>query len=115
MCRQPLTDAGNDGFRHVRSLRTTSYDSRMSRAYGLIFVLFLAVSAPAAYARASSGQLLLSQSVGISQDEAAASVREATGGRVLDVRTETQDGVAVYAVKVLLPDGRIRVVTVGRP
>ena len=77
--------------------------------------MFLALSAPAAYARAWSGKLLLAQSNGITQDEAAAKVREATGGRVLDVRTGTQDGVVVYVVKVLLPDGRIRVVTVGGP
>lgn len=87
----------------------------MSRTHCLIFVLFLVVSAPAAFAHAGSGKLLLAQSNGISQDEAAAKVREATGGRVLDVRTETQDGVAVYVVKVLLPDGRVRLVTVGGP
>ena len=68
-----------------------------------------------AYAYAWPGKLLLAQSVGISQDEAAAKVREDTGGRVLDVQTESQDGVSVYLVKVLLPDGRVRVVTVGTP
>lgn len=87
----------------------------MSRTRCLIFVCFLAVSAPAACANAWQGKLLLAQSTGISQDEAAAKVRESTGGRVLDVRTESQDGVAVYVVKVLLPDGRVRVVTVGGP
>ena len=67
------------------------------------------------HAYAWPGKLLLAQSVGISQDEAAAKVREDTGGRVLDVQTESQDGVSVYLVKVLLPDGRVRVVTVGTP
>lgn len=56
--------------------------------------------------------VLLAQAVGISQDEAAARVRRQTGGRVLDVRTASQDGVTVYLVKVLLPNGRVRVVTV---
>lgn len=66
-----------------------------------------------ATAYAWPGKLLLAQSVGLSQDEAAAQVREETGGRVLDVQTGTQDGLAVYLVKVLLPDGRVRVVTVS--
>lgn len=91
----------------------TRYDSRMNRTLGLIFVVLLVASVPTANAHTRSGALLLTQSTGISQDEAAAKVREATGGRVLDVRTRTEDGVSVYIVKVLLPDGRIRVVTVG--
>lgn len=85
----------------------------MNRALALILVGFLVASVPTAHAHTRSGVLLLTQSAGISQDEAAAQVREATGGRVLDVRTQIQDGVSVYIVKVLLPDGRIRIVTVG--
>lgn len=59
------------------------------------------------------GGLLLAQVVDLSEDQAAAKVREETGGRVLDVQTAMQDGVAVYLVKVLLPDGHVRVVTVS--
>ncbi len=87
----------------------------MSRAHCFIFAFILAISAAAANTHAAPGAIMLAQSGGISQDEAAAKVREATGGRVLDVRAETQDGVVVYVVKVLLPDGRIRAVTVGEP
>ena len=74
------------------------------------FCCWLVCADVAAYAW--PGRLLLAQSVILSQDEAAAKVREETGGRVLDVQTGTQDGLAVYLVKVLLPDGRVRVVTV---
>jgi len=62
-----------------------------------------------------SRNVLLAQSGGLSQDQAVAQVREQTGGRVLDVKTGSQDGVTVYFVKVLLPDGRVRVVTVKSP
>jgi hypothetical protein len=62
---------------------------------------------------ARSGELLLAQSARLSQDEAAAKVRAETGGRVLDVQSAVQDGLTVYLVKVLLPDGRVRVVTVS--
>ncbi len=85
----------------------------MNRALGLTLVVFLVASIPTAHAQTMSGVSLLAQSAGISQDEAAAQVRAATGGRVLDVRTQVEDGVSVYIVKVLLPDGRIRIVTVG--
>lgn len=42
------------------------------------------------------------------RDQAAAAVREATGGRVLGVREAGSE----YHVKVLLPGGRVRVVRV---
>jgi uncharacterized membrane protein YkoI len=70
----------------------------------------IACAEPGAYAW--HGELLLAQSAPLTQDEAAAKVREDTGGRVLDVQTGDQDGLTVYFVKVLLADGRVRVVTV---
>jgi uncharacterized membrane protein YkoI len=86
---------------------------RKSRLLGIAICLSCWILAADAGAYAWPGKLLLAQSVGLSQDEAAAKVREETGGRVLDVQTGTQDGLAVYLVKVLLPDGRVRVVTVS--
>lgn len=62
---------------------------------------------------ARPNNLFIAQATNISQDQAAAQVREDTGGRVLDVKTEIQNGVSVYLVKVLLEDGRVRVVTVS--
>lgn len=55
---------------------------------------------------------MLAQSRPLSQDEAAAKVRKDTGGRILGVQTGAQDGLTVFIVKVLLPDGRVREVTV---
>lgn len=64
-------------------------------------------------ASAYVGEVRLAQQGGqLSQDEAAAKVRKDTGGRVLDVSSASQDGGTVFLVKVLLPDGRVRVVTV---
>ncbi len=74
--------------------------------------LSLSIAATGTSASPWSGKLLLAQSELISQDEAAAKVREDTGGRILDVQAASQDGVTVYVVKVLLPDGRVREVTV---
>lgn len=91
----------------------TRYDSPMNRASALIFAILVLVSVSTVHAQPYSDARMFSQASGISQDEAAAKVRKATGGRVLDVRTQTTDGVTVYLVKVLLPDGRIRIVTVG--
>ncbi|MEQ8233817.1 MAG: hypothetical protein RKL32_19090 [Gammaproteobacteria bacterium] len=48
--------------------------------------------------------------------EAARQAAQMTGGRVLDVRTSSQGGRIVYEVKVLLDDGRVRVVRIdGTP
>ncbi len=76
-------------------------------------VLFAVLVSVEVHAYAWPVKLLLAQSVALSQDEAAAKVREQTGGRVLDVQSGSQDGMTVYFVKVLLPDGRVRVVTVS--
>ncbi len=51
---------------------------------------------------------------GLSSSEAAAIVREETGGRVLGVKSEKRDGTRVYRVKVLLPKGRVRYFAVDR-
>ena len=51
---------------------------------------------------------------GLSSSEAAAIVREETGGRVLGVKSEKRDGTRVYRVKVLLPKGRVRYYAVDR-
>jgi uncharacterized membrane protein YkoI len=58
-------------------------------------------------------RLLLAERHVMSQDEAAARVREQTGGRVLDIRSRTEDGRPVYRVKVLLSDGRVRILTIN--
>ena len=44
--------------------------------------------------------------------DAARQAAAMTGGRVLDVRTTNRAGQIVYEVKVLLDDGRVRVVRV---
>jgi uncharacterized membrane protein YkoI len=44
--------------------------------------------------------------------KAAAAARAATGGKVLSVHAARDDGRAVYRVKLLLPGGRVRTVTV---
>ena len=44
--------------------------------------------------------------------DAARQAARMTGGRVLDVRTSNQGGRIVYEVKVLLDDGRVRVVRI---
>ena len=74
--------------------------------------LMCSIVAVDAGARMWPREFLLAQSEQLSQDEAAAKVRRDTGGRILGVQPGTQDGLTVYIVKVLLPDGRVREVTV---
>jgi uncharacterized membrane protein YkoI len=49
---------------------------------------------------------------GISLDEAVARVRRDTGGRVLSAEARENRGRTRYRIKVLLPDGSVRVVNV---
>lgn len=49
---------------------------------------------------------------GLSLDEAVTRVRRDTGGRVLAAEAREQRGRATYRIKVLLPNGSVRVVDV---
>ncbi len=62
---------------------------------------------------ASTGLLLsgAAASAGAAAQQAAA----ATGGRVLDVRQATQEGSTVFFVKVLLNDGRVKMLRIDGP
>lgn len=48
----------------------------------------------------------------IDRDQAAMRVQQQTGGRVLAVEAATRDGAAVFLVRVLTPDGEVRVLVV---
>lgn len=64
----------------------------------------------AAGAEPANRVLLLAQPAGpVGADEAAALVRAASGGRILDVRLDDAARPPVYRVKVLLDGGRVRV------
>lgn len=52
------------------------------------------------------------QRAGLSLDEAVARVRRDTGGRVLSAEAREDRGRTVYRIKVLLPNGSVRVVNV---
>ncbi|MGE5240528.1 MAG: PepSY domain-containing protein [Bacteroidota bacterium] len=61
-------------------------------------------------ARAPRGEA--AQRAGISLDEAVARVRRDTGGRVLAAEARDDRGRTIYRIKVLLPNGAVRVVNV---
>lgn len=48
----------------------------------------------------------------VSRDDAAATVQKATGGRVLAVEKTERDGRVVWRVKVLTPQGEVKVVLI---
>ncbi|MDD2878880.1 MAG: PepSY domain-containing protein [Rhodoferax sp.] len=48
----------------------------------------------------------------VSRDDATASVQKASGGRVLAVEKTERDGRAVWRVKVLTPQGEVKVVLI---
>lgn len=87
------------------------------RTGALVFasVCCVGLAAPQGIARAAATRhaLLLTQAApAISADQAAAMVRQSSGGRILGVRrVDTASGPA-YRVKVLLDGGRVRVFVV---
>ncbi|MEM7467405.1 MAG: hypothetical protein AAF387_11030 [Pseudomonadota bacterium] len=88
------------------------------RLQWLFLILVLAISAPVSANIMDLGgvltsYILLVQSKISNEDQAAKSVREKTGGRVLGVDTAAKGGKTIYLVKVLLPSGTVRVVEVG--
>jgi uncharacterized membrane protein YkoI len=48
----------------------------------------------------------------VSRDDAAATVQKASGGRVLAVEKTARDGRVVWRVKVLTPQGEVKVVLI---
>lgn len=52
-------------------------------------------------------------SKGMSLDAAVRQVRQQTGGRILSAETITRDGKKMHRIKVLLPDGTVRVMMIN--
>ncbi len=76
---------------------------------GLLLGLFLiAPPAPASGFRAGPVPVAARQAAE-TLDEAVARIRRETGGRILRAETVTRDGERVHRIKVLLPDGRVKV------
>jgi uncharacterized membrane protein YkoI len=82
----------------------------------LIAAVLIAGTAPAAAARGSAPHsgagTLLAQSGDIGPAAAAAAAQRATGGTVLGVQGGSSGGRVIYRVRVLLPGGRVRTLSV---
>ncbi len=57
--------------------------------------------------------ILLAKSDSLTLEQAAAKVRRQTGGRILSAKESHRGGRKIYRIKVLLPSGNVRVVTVN--
>ena len=76
----------------------------------VVVVAALLVAGAATSAEEPAGAAPAPERVG--SNEAAAIARSQSGGRVLDVRRSTEDGRPCYLVRLLLADGRVRIVVV---
>ena len=86
--------------------------SNLRRGIFAVFIVVCLGSAlpPTTAAAGVGGARLHAQAAGsVGADEAAALVRRASGGRILDVRLDETARPPVYRVKVLLDGGRVRV------
>ena len=50
---------------------------------------------------------------GLNLDQAVQQVKQQTGGRVLSAKTKNNDGREVHKIKVLLPNGKVRIIRVN--
>lgn len=57
----------------------------------------------------ASSPFVIVQAGAVSLDQAAANVRRVSGGKVVSADTVEQDGGSVYRIKVVFPDGRVRI------
>lgn len=53
--------------------------------------------------------LVIAQAGAVSLDQAVAKVRRVSNGKVVSADTIEQDGGSVYRIKVVFPDGRVRI------
>jgi uncharacterized membrane protein YkoI len=83
----------------------------------LLFALFVSVmdtSVAAPSGSSWSGQTVrLAAKQGMSLEQAVAKVQRETGGRILTAETINQNDRSVHRIKVLLPNGNVRVIHVS--
>jgi len=79
-----------------------------------IATLILLLSFSVIPVQASSGfHPLLIAANGVSLDAAVKQVKQQTGGRILTADTVTRNGNKVHRIKVLLPDGTVKVMYIN--
>lgn len=78
-----------------------------------VSLLALAVTAVSATTTAAVALAPLLAAGAVDSAAAARQAASMTGGRVVDVRTTYRDGLAVYEVKVVLDDGRVKIVSIA--
>lgn len=77
-----------------------------------IFLAYPALS-PAESLFTTNFQSIVLAKSGLTLEQAAARVKHQTGGRILSASESRKGGRKVYRIKVLLPSGNVRVVTVN--
>jgi uncharacterized membrane protein YkoI len=86
-------------------------DTAMLKLHTVLLTLLLGCAALAAHAKPPhDGRGAERDARGL--DRAVGQVKRETGGRVLDADVDDHDGDRSYRVKVLTPNGRVRVITV---
>ena len=100
---------GGETYPEPRSLR---YDSNMWLVIRHLSIVALALIAGPLHGAQSDSANVISADVVQDAGAAARQAVSTTGGRVLDVQKRFFDERAVYVVKVLLTDGRVKIVEI---
>ena len=78
---------------------------------GLIFLVFITNIDALPLSNSSSAFYLAGKAVSL--DQAVKQVKKQTGGRILSAETTRRNGQRVHRIKVLLPDGTVRVMYIN--
>lgn len=76
----------------------------------VLFLALLLIASPGAARPWHDRHLAATEQTSL--EEAVAQVRQQTGGRILSADTRRVEGRRVHRIKVLLPDGRIRILLI---
>lgn len=85
---------------------------RRNSVFVIVAVLGWSAVATVFHDVTGSASVAYAQQTPVSIDAAAAMVRRISGGRVIAADSMDEDGKALYRIKVLLPEGRVRVYVV---
>lgn len=77
----------------------------------LVTVLFVVLNLVPAAVPTALGAPERAANNGLSLDAAVRQVRQQTGGRILSAETVQRNGKRLHRIKVLLPDGTVRIMT----
>ena len=99
---------------HALTSATTLENKMKNAILATIFTIFCGLLSTAVHATTlNSSPYMLVAKNNQALNNAAQSIKQQTGGRILSTKTISKDGKVAYKIKVLLPSGKVQIFTVN--